>query len=402
MLLWLCRTHSPHLRLRKADQRLHSWRCQVMLDRGHPRVRPIARRNQSASSHRWMNGQPDETIATSSRYNPSLDGLRAVAVLLVVITHTLGGPPGWTLGVDIFFVLSGFLITNVIVAELARRGTASLRRFYIRRVFRLFPALFVFLLAVLIWAQVFAPPQGIAMVHGTVISGLLYVENWHIIAVGQVGSVIFPRDPAVHVWSLSVEEQFYLVWPLILIAAWMWKGKRAALVVAVCGLFIAMGDTFGLAWFGTTVGRVYFGSDTRAVQLLAGCCVALLVQCRLVPRLPRLVSFFALVAVVLIGVFPLPLIYQPSATALLSGLLIAGLSQHQFWLLATRPARWLGQRSYSIYLWHPFIGVILFYQFHVGDGLGMLVMVLLLSLVIADLSYRRVEVAASQLRSTPF
>jgi peptidoglycan/LPS O-acetylase OafA/YrhL len=81
-----------------------------------------------------------------------------VAVLLVVITHTLGGPQGRTLGVDIFFVLSGFLITNVIVAELARRGTASLRRFYIRRMFRLFPALFVFLLAVLIWAQAFAPP----------------------------------------------------------------------------------------------------------------------------------------------------------------------------------------------------------------------------------------------------
>jgi len=77
---------------------------------------------------------------------------------LVVITHTLGGPQGRTLGVDIFFVLSGFLITNVIVAELARRGTASLRRFYIRRMFRLFPALFVFLLAVLIWAQAFAPP----------------------------------------------------------------------------------------------------------------------------------------------------------------------------------------------------------------------------------------------------
>jgi peptidoglycan/LPS O-acetylase OafA/YrhL len=350
-----------------------------------------AQPSRRASSSQRTSGKPDATIVTSSRYNPSLDGLRALAVLLVVITHTLGGPQGWTLGVDIFFVLSGFLITNVIVDELTRRGTASLRRFYIRRVFRLFPALFVFLLAVLIWAQAFAPPEGLAMVHGTVFSSLLYSENWHIIAVGQVGSVIFPRDPAAQIWSLSVEEQFYLVWPIILIAAWAWKGKRAALVVAVSGLLIAMGDTFGLAWFGTTVGRVYFGSDTRAVQLLAGCCVALLIQCRLVPHVPRLVSVAALVAILLIGVFPLPLIYQQSATALLSGLLIAGLSQHQFWLLATRPARWLGQRSYSVYLWHPFVGVILFYQFHVGDGFGMLAIVLLLTLVIADLSYRYVE-----------
>lgn len=350
-----------------------------------------ARRSQGASSFRRMREQPDAAVVTSSGYNPSLDGLRALAVLLVVITHTLGGPSGWTLGVDIFFVLSGFLITNVVVSELARRGTASLKRFYIRRVFRLFPALFVFLVAVLLWTQVFAPPQGIAMVHGTVISGLLYIENWHIIAVGQVGSVIFPRDPAAHVWSLSVEEQFYLVWPLILIAAWAWKGKRAALIVALCGLLVAMGDTFGLAWFGTTFGRVYYGTDARAVQLLAGCSVALLAQCGLVPRVPRIVSAGALVTILVIGVFPLPLIYQQSATALLSGLLIAGLSQHEFWLLTTRPARWLGERSYAIYLWHPFVGVILFYQFHVGDGLGMLVMVLLLSLVSADMSYRWVE-----------
>jgi peptidoglycan/LPS O-acetylase OafA/YrhL len=354
-------------------------------------VRLTTRRNHNESSSRWTSRQPDASAVTGSGYNPSLDGLRAIAVLLVVITHTLGGPPGWTLGVDVFFVLSGFLITNILVDELARRGSVSLRRFYIRRVFRLFPALFVFLVVVLIWTQAFAPPDGVAMVHGTVIGGLSYVENWHIIAVGQVGSVVFPRDPAAQIWSLSVEEQFYLVWPLILITAWAWKGKRAALIVALCGLFVAMGDTFGLAWFGTTFGRVYYGTDTRAVQLLAGCSVALLAQCGLVPRLPRLVSVVALVAILLIGVFPLPLIYQQSAIALLSGLLIAGLSQHQFWLLATRPARWLGQRSYSVYLWHPFIGVILFYQFHVGDGLGMLVMVLLLSLVIADVSFRWIE-----------
>jgi len=329
-------------------------------------------------------------MGRDQRYNPSLDGLRALAVLLVVLAHTLGGLQGLTLGVDIFFVLSGFVITNVIVGELAH-GRASLKRFYIRRVFRLFPALFVFLISVLLWTQVFAPPAGIGMVRGTVASGLLYVENWHIIAVGQVGSTVFPRDPAAQIWSLSVEEQFYLAWPIILIVAWTWKGKHAAMLVALCGLVIAIGDTFGLAWFGTTVGRVYFGSDTRAVQLLAGCSVALLAHCGLVPHLPRIASLSALLTILVIAVFPLPLIYQQCATALLGGLLVAGLSQHQFWLLASSPARWLGKRSYAIYLWHPFIGVILFYQFHVGDGLGMLVIVLLCSLFVADISYRWVE-----------
>jgi peptidoglycan/LPS O-acetylase OafA/YrhL len=331
------------------------------------------------------------TAGASRRSNPSLDGLRGVAVLLVVLAHTLPGIQGFTLGVDIFFVLSGFLITRLVIDELSRTGHASLRRFYIRRVFRLFPALFVFLAAVLIWTQLFAPQAGIAMVHGTVLSGLLYVENWHIIAVGQVGSTVFPRDPAAHTWSLSVEEQFYLVWPILLILAWKWKGKRAALALAVFGLVAAIGDTFGLAWFGTTVGRVYFGSDTRAAQLLAGCCVALLAHCRLLPRVPRPASAAALAALLVIAVFPFPLIYQQTATALCGGLLIAGLSQHELWPLATVRARWLGQRSYAVYLWHPFIGVILFYQLHVGDGLGMLVGVLLPSLFVADITYRWVE-----------
>lgn len=335
--------------------------------------------------------RPHATVREARRFNPSLDGLRGLAVLLVVVAHTLPGVQGFTLGVDIFFVLSGFLITRVVIDELARSGHASLTRFYIRRVFRLFPALFVFLGAVLIWTQVLAPSSGIAMVHGTVLSGLLYVENWHVIVVGQVGSAVFPRDPAAHTWSLSVEEQFYLVWPLLLIIAWRWKGKRAALVVALCGLAAAIGDSFGLAWFGTTVGRVYFGSDTRAVQLLAGCCVALLAHSGLLPRIPRAASGAALAAILAFAVFPLPLIYQQTATAVLGGILIAGLSQHQLWPLATARARWLGERSYAIYLWHPFIGVILFYQFHVGDGLGMLVGVLLPTLFVADITYRWVE-----------
>lgn len=321
-------------------------------------------------------------------FNHSLEGLRGVAAVLVVLAHTLPNAGGFTLGVDIFFVLSGFLITRLVVEELAQRGKVSLRSFYIRRGFRLFPALFVFLAIVLVWAQMFAPASGVQIAHSTVLSSLLYVENWHIVVVGGVGLI---RDPVAQAWSLSVEEQFYLLWPIILVAAWKWKGQRAALVVAACGLTLAVAERVGLTLFGTTVVRVYMGSDTRADQLLAGCCVALLVQCRLLPHIPKLATIFALVGLLAIALHPLPLMYQLTATTFLGGLLVAGLSQHGLWPLTTLPARWLGQRSYALYLWHPFVGVIFFYQFRLGDGWAMLVCVLLTSAFIAHTTHRFVE-----------
>jgi peptidoglycan/LPS O-acetylase OafA/YrhL len=334
----------------------------------------------------------DTSRAAAPRpFNVSLEGLRGVAAVLVVLAHTLPNAGGFTLGVDVFFVLSGFLITRLVIEELARRGTVSLRSFYIRRGFRLFPALFVFLAMVLIWAQVFAPESGIQIVHSTVLSSLLYVENWHIVAVGGVGGVGMIRDPAAQAWSLSVEEQFYLLWPILLIVAWKWKGQRAALIVAACGLTLAVAERFGLAMFGTTVVRVYMGSDTRADQLLAGCCVALLLQCRLLPHIPKFVTVSAFLAILAIALHPFPLVYQMTATTLFAGVLVAGLSQHELWPLTSSPARWLGQRSYALYLWHPFVAVIFFYQFHLGDGWAMLACVLLISVFIAHTTHRFVE-----------
>jgi peptidoglycan/LPS O-acetylase OafA/YrhL len=343
-----------------------------------------------------LNNRRSEAIATRGAvqhrsFNQSLEGLRGVAAVLVVLAHTLPNAGGFTLGVDIFFVLSGFLITRLVVEELAQRGTVSLRSFYIRRGFRLFPALFVFLIIALMWAQVFAPASGVQILHSTVLSSLLYVENWHIVAVGGVGGAGLIRDPVAQAWSLSVEEQFYLLWPLLLVVAWKWKGQRAALIVAACGLTLAVAERVGLTLFGATVVRVYMGSDTRADQLLAGCCVALLAQCRLLPNIPKLAAIFALLGILAIGLHPLPLIYQLTATTFLGGVLVAGLSQHQLWLLSSLPARWLGQRSYALYLWHPFIGVIFFYQLRLSDGWAMLGCVLLTSLFIAHATHRFVE-----------
>jgi peptidoglycan/LPS O-acetylase OafA/YrhL len=331
------------------------------------------------------------SAAESRPYNLSLEGLRGVAAVLVVFAHTLPNAGGFTLGVDVFFVLSGFLITRLVVAELAARGGLSLRSFYIRRSFRLFPVLFVFLAAVLVWAQLFAPASGIQIVHSTVLSSLLYVENWHIVAVGGVGGAGLIRDPAAQAWSLSVEEQFYVLCPVILVAAWKWKGERAALIVAVCGLVLAVADCVGLGLLGSTVVRIYMGSDTRACELLAGCCVALLAQCRLLPRVPQVATIVALAGILGLALHPLPLVSQMIATTVLGGVLVAGLSQHELWLLRTASARWVGQRSYGLYLWHPFVAVIFFYQFRLGDGLAMCACVLLVSLFIAHTTHQFVE-----------
>jgi peptidoglycan/LPS O-acetylase OafA/YrhL len=311
--------------------------------------------------------------------------------VLVVVAHTLPNEGGFTVGVDLFFVLSGFLITRLVADELARRHTASLRRFYIRRAFRLFPALFVFLVAVLAWTQFLCPAIGVGSVHGTVLNSLIYVENWHIMVVAHAATPAFPADPASQTWSLSIEEQFYLLWPIVIIAAWKWKGQRAALIVATSGLVLSLAEIYGLAWLGTTYARVYFGSDTRAAELLAGCCIALLAQCGWLPRMPRLASGAALLAILLVAILQLPLVYAMFAMVVLSSVLVAGLTQHGLRPLTTSPARWLGERSYGIYLWHPLMAAIIIYQFHIGMSLGVFVCVLATSVFVADVSYRCVE-----------
>ncbi|HEY2702562.1 MAG TPA: acyltransferase [Candidatus Dormibacteraeota bacterium] len=319
--------------------------------------------------------------------NRSVEGLRGVAALLVVISHCLA-IGGFTLGVDLFFVLSGFLITRLLVGEIGNNGRIALARFYIRRGFRLLPALVLFLLAVLTWGHLRGDAGGVASIHGTVLSSLLYVENWHILSVGTATPSLLV-DPATHTWSLSIEEQFYLLWPVLLIAGWRWKGARGALILAVCGVALATVDRLGLA--GTSLIREYFSTDTRADQLLAGCCVALLSQLRWLPRIPRGLSVAALGTLLAIGIHPFALPYQMTATAVLGAVLVAGLSQHQLGALSGSWVVWLGGRSYALYLWHPLVRAALHDSAHLADGGVMFVAVMAVSLVVSDLTFRIVE-----------
>ena len=149
-----------------------------------------------------------------------LDGLRAVAVLAVVLYHlNVGWASGGLLGVGVFFVLSGYLITDLLLAEREREGAIALGRFWLRRARRLLPALWVMLVVVTLWIAFLVPSQ-VAGVRGDLVAALLYFSNWwyafqHVSYFASFGA----PSPLGHLWSLAVEEQFYLVWPLLLILA---------------------------------------------------------------------------------------------------------------------------------------------------------------------------------------
>jgi len=286
-------------------------------------------------------------------YRPSLDGLRAVAVLAVMSWHyVLPGVKGGFLGVDIFFVLSGFLITRLLVEEWELSSRIHLGRFYLRRMLRLFPALFLVLLVTLpivprIWT-------GYA---------LLYVTNWGILA-GKLNSCAIMQ-----LWSLSVEEQFYLVWPPLLLGLLALKVPRRV-IGAVVFLLAASSAAFKIVgWHDIdSWSRSYFGSDARADELLIGCGLALFMSWSTVPQrtwFRRAVQVATIPALLWLGYLIVAsavywrLLYQQA------GLTLAALATCILILqcliapvpgvrafLAWPPLVVIGRMSYGLYLWH--------------------------------------------------
>jgi peptidoglycan/LPS O-acetylase OafA/YrhL len=200
-------------------------------------------------------------MATEARWRlgrrPELDGLRGIAILLVVARHadTPGCASGGAIGVTMFFTLSGFLITSLLLEESASTGRVDLAAFYRRRALRLFPALFAciavtIVLAVLLGTWI-ASEQMVA-------AALLYFGNWALIARAEAGVLG-------HTWSLSVEEQFYVTWPLVLVL--FGRSRRAVIWLAGTGALVSVGLRFKL-YSGDTLWRVAYGTDTKADALL--------------------------------------------------------------------------------------------------------------------------------------
>jgi peptidoglycan/LPS O-acetylase OafA/YrhL len=233
---------------------------------------------------------------------PALDGLRAVAVLAVLGYHAgLSWLPGGLLGVDAFFVLSGYLITSLLLAEWQRTGRIDLRRFWVRRARRLLPALLLVVLAVAVTGGWLVGATGTAGLRWDALAALGYVANWRFALSGQGYFDHFTvPSPLLHLWSLGVEEQFYLIWPLLaLLALWVAQrrgrqgrphgggssrsgaagtvgvaGARAVLAAAAIGAAASTTLLAALAVAGADDSRLYYGTDTRAAALLVGACLA--------------------------------------------------------------------------------------------------------------------------------
>ena len=216
-------------------------------------------------------------------HQPALDGLRAVAVLAVIAYHLgYGWARGGYLGVDTFFVLSGYLITSLLVVEFNGARRIDLRAFWARRARRLLPALLLVLGAVTVWAALVLRPDQLGSLRGDGLATLFYGANWRFVASGQSYFDVFSAaSPLRHAWSLAIEEQFYLVWPLIAFACLRLARGRTRLLGAFCiagaaGSIVLMASLYDPA----DPSRAYYGTDTRAHALLIGALLAVVLHRR--------------------------------------------------------------------------------------------------------------------------
>jgi peptidoglycan/LPS O-acetylase OafA/YrhL len=373
--------------------------------------------------------------ASNMSYLPGLDGLRALAVIAVLLYHAgLAWIPGGFLGVEVFFVISGYLITALLLAEWRRRGSIDLKAFWMRRARRLLPALFVLLAATLAFAVLFLPGE-VARLRNEAFAAFGYVTNWYLIF-NQEPYFEAAGRPSMfrHLWSLAVEEQFYLIWPALIAAGMTFFRRRAVLAYVLGGALLSAVLMAFLYHPEADPSRLYYGTDTRASGLLVGAALAFVWVPEMLKRgpmdmpedrrhglrkdrrrgslrhrwgwmIPRLLDVAGLLSLGALVAFFLR-INEFQAFLYRGGLALVGLTTafailvvvHPRARLATkvlewRPLRWIGLRSYSIYLWHWPVFMVTRPQLDVPlDGAPLLALRLAATVLLADLSYRFVEV----------
>ena len=351
--------------------------------------------------------------ASSNRYIHSVDGLRAVAVVAVLLYHLgIDWIPGGFLGVDLFFVISGYVITGLILDSIERSGTLDLRAFYLSRIRRLVPALIAMVVLTLLYIGTYAPETVRRFV-----SDLPYVftgtMNWALVSRQQDYFEAIGRPPLLqHTWSLAVEAQFYLIWPLVLLLVLRYFGKKN---ISVAALGIAL--VSGIALFlysvqidthASAVSHVYFGTDTHSIGLFLGAALAVSWHPQNLTKeiTRRAQDFIDLIGVIgflgLLSAFLFikesdPTLYRiafPIAAIFGCATLISVVHPASRFapILSTKPMIWIGERSYGIYLWHwivfqltrPSIDL-------VGDDWALYALRVLVVFALADISLRYVE-----------
>ncbi|MGN8024959.1 acyltransferase family protein [Microbacterium sp. 22242] len=361
----------------------------------------------------------DATPTRSARktlFRTDIQALRALAITLVVVTHIWPTRlSGGYVGVDVFFVISGFLITSHLTSELARTGRIRLAAFYARRIRRLLPAALLVLAVTVVLVLVFLPYPRWGRNGWEILSSATYVENWYLAGMSVNYSALNDAASAVqHYWSLSVEEQFYLVWPWLVLAGAGIAARighrnprgvtRALSIVVIVVALLSFASS--VVYTAVAPSQAYFTTFTRAWEFAVGALVALgAARLAAVSRpLRNVIGILGFGLVLVAAVTFNSATPFPGAAALLpvlgtAAVIAAGTGAQRQWhdlVTATAPVQWLGDVSYSLYLWHWPILVIA--PFALGSDLSLLtrLLVLAVALVLAALTRRFVEVPAQR------
>lgn len=344
------------------------------------------------------------------RYMPGLDGLRAMSVLAVIGYHLdLEWAKGGLLGVGMFFVLSGYLITDQIIFEYKTKNKLSILKFWMRRLRRLLPAMVCMLLLVALWLSMtdFSRLQAL---EGDFLSSLFYMNNWYLIfnEVSYFES-FGPASPIGHLWSLSIEEQFYLVWPIVFLIGIKHVPRRGKLMLLI--LLLASISALAMAVMyesGMDPSRVYYGTDTRAFAILIGAALAVVwpswkLSDRISPLARALLDINGVLGILILLIlisrsneyddwlYQFGFLYVSFVTAAVIAVLAHPASRLGK-IVACRPLTWIGKRSYSLYIWHYPV-IVLSSPTVNTEGLSFTQILLqsTMSVILSALSYKYVE-----------
>lgn len=354
---------------------------------------------------------PREAVAPRVGYLPGLDGLRAVAVLAVLLYH--GGVRGFAggfLGVEVFFVISGYLITALLVAERRTAGRIDMKRFWIRRGRRLLPALITVLVVVSVYTALFLRDD-LDQLRGDILGSLFYVMNWWTIFGETSYFAEFGAPPLLkHLWSLAIEEQFYLLWPFLFVGLWKLARGRAdrAARIALSGAALSAAWMWWL-YDPDAPDRVYMGTDTRASSLLLGAALAFVwapwrLSKRTGPNAAAVLDAAGVIALlVLVAMFvgvnqasgwlyPFGFLVTSIATAVAIAVAVHPSSRTVRLGLGTAALVWVGKRSYGLYLWNwPVVAITDVQRGFPLTGAALTIFQLVATFGLAEASFRFIE-----------